>query len=440
MYNTLTLEEMAFRIRSGELTSEAVVGACLERIQARESEVGAWTYLDADAAMAAARAADRAAAQGALRGVPIGVKDIIDTHDMPTGLGFAPYAGRRPSWDAACVALCRRAGAIMLGKTVTTEFAYFSPGKTRNPHDLMHTPGGSSSGSAAAVADNMVPAAFGTQTAGSVTRPAAFCGIVGYKASHGEFSLSGLRPFAESFDSLGVLVRSVGDAALMRDVLLQRAPGAIKPLARPPRLGFCRTFDWNAMEAGAQGATHAALAVLAAAGAQIEAIELPTDFEPLTALHRTIMAHEAARNYAFEQTSYRDQVSPPLLALCETGQGVSREAYFAAQDRLARCRADFAHLFAGYDAWLAPAALGEAPLASSGTGDPLMSRIWTALHVPSLCLPVGLGPRLPVAVQLVAPPRGDDRLLSVALWAEQQLGRVLPERRRAKRSPGASAR
>jgi amidase len=325
----------------------------------------------------------------------------------------------------------------MLGKTVTTEFAYFSPGKTRNPHDLAHTPGGSSSGSAAAVADNMVPAAFGSQTAGSVTRPAAFCGIVGYKASHGEFSLSGLRPFAESFDSLGVLVRSVGDAALMRDVLLQRAPTAIKPLARPPRLGFCRTFDWSGMEAGAQGATQAAITALAALGAQIEEIELPPEFEPLTALHRIIMAHEAARNYAFEQAFHRDQISPQLLALCETGLGVSREAYFEAQDGLAWCRMEFARLFAGYDAWLAPAALGEAPLASSGTGDPLMSRMWTALQGPSVSLPIGLGPRLPVAVQLVAPPRGDDRLLSVALWVEQQLGRVLPGRRSAGRAAGA---
>jgi amidase len=431
VYNTLTLTEMAFRIRSGELTSEAVVSACLERIKTRETEVGAWTYLDAEAALEAARAADRAPAQGALRGVPIGVKDIIDTHDMPTGLGFAPYADRRPSWDASCVALCRRAGAIMLGKTVTTEFAYFSPGKTRNPHNLMHTPGGSSSGSAAAVADHMVPAAFGTQTAGSVTRPAAFCGIVGYKASHGEFSLSGLRPFAESFDSLGVLVRSVGDAALMRDVLLQRAPGAIQPLARLPRLGFCRTFDWNSMEAGAQGATQAALAALAAAGAQIEEIELPPDFEALTALHRTIMAHEAARNYAFEQNFHRADVGQHLLTLCEMGLGVSPDDYFEALDTLARCRAQFARLFAGYDAWLAPAALGEAPLVSSGTGDPVMSRMWTALHAPSLCLPVGPGPRLPVAVQIVAPPRGDDQLLSVALWAEQQLGRTPSVRRRA---------
>jgi Asp-tRNA(Asn)/Glu-tRNA(Gln) amidotransferase A subunit family amidase len=411
---------MALRIRSGELTSEALVGACLDRIAAREAEVGAWTYLDAAAALSTARAADRSPARGALHGVPIGVKDIIDTSDMPTGLGFAPYAGRRPIWDAACVAMCREAGAIILGKTVTTEFAYFSPGKSRNPHNLAHTPGGSSSGSAAAVADGMVPAAFGSQTAGSLTRPAAYCGIVGYKASHGEFSLSGLRPLAESFDSLGILTRNVADAALMRAVLLRQDASTTRPL-RTLRLGFCRSFDWHRMEDAAKDATDSALASLKATGARIEDIELPTAFAPMNELHHTIMAFEVARNYTFERVFHRANLSATFLALCETGMETDHSSYVEALNQIASCRTAFAQLFAGYDAWLAPSALGEAPLASDGTGDPVMSRMWTALQAPSVSLPVGRGPRLPIALQLVGPPRSDDQLLSAALWLEQHL-------------------
>ena len=219
MIHELTASDAAARIRSGKLTSVSLVSACLARIEAREREVGAWQFIDPDLALEQARTADRNPSRGALHGVPIGVKDIIDTVDMPTTLGSAIYAGRRPQWDAACVAAVRAAGAIVLGKTVTTEFAYFQPGKTRNPHDLRHTPGGSSSGSAAAVADFMVPIAFGSQTAASVIRPAAFCGVFGYKASFGELSLSGIRPFAESLDTLGIFARSVADIALVRSVL-----------------------------------------------------------------------------------------------------------------------------------------------------------------------------------------------------------------------------
>ncbi len=426
MLNMLGLQEMAFRIRSGEITSEALVTACLDRIRAREPEIGAWTYLDADVALEAARAADRLPATGALCGVPIGVKDIIDTSDMPTGLGFAPYANRQPGWDAACVALCRRAGAIMLGKTVTTEFAYFSPGKTRNPHDPAHTPGGSSSGSAAAVADYMVPAAFGSQTAGSLTRPAAFCGIVGYKASHGAFSLSGLRPMAESFDSLGVLVRSVTDAMLMRDVLTGRDATIPRNSSQHPlRLGFCRTFDWRHMQDGAKDVTLAAVETLTAAGVHIEPVELPLEFAKLGELHRTIMTYEAARNYVFELAFHRASLSDAFLALCQTGLTISASTYHDAQDKVARCRANFRRLFAGYDAWIAPSALGEAPLECDGTGDPVMSRMWTALHAPSVSLPIGLGPRLPISVQLVGPSRSDDALLSAALLLEPLLRRRL---------------
>jgi Asp-tRNA(Asn)/Glu-tRNA(Gln) amidotransferase A subunit family amidase len=269
----------------------------------------------------------------------------------------------------------------------------------------------------------MVPAAFGSQTAGSLTRPAAYCGIVGYKASHGEFSLSGLRPLAESFDSLGILTRDVADAALMRAVLL-RQDAATTRASRTLRLGFCRSFDWHRMEDAAKDATSSALASLRAAGARIEDIELPPAFAPMNELHRTIMAFEVARNYTFERVFHRPNLSATFLALCETGMETDHSTYVAALNQIASCRTAFAQLFAGYDAWLAPSALGEAPLASDGTGDPVMSRMWTALQGPSVSLPIGPGPRLPIALQLVGPPRSDDQLLSVALWLEPHLARA----------------
>ncbi len=421
MLHTLTLTEIARRIRGGDLSSEALVSACLERIGQREAQVGAWQWLDAEGALAAARAADRAPVSGPLHGVPIGVKDIIDTHDMPTGLGFGPYRDRRPAWDAGCVALCRRAGAIVMGKTVTTEFAYFAAGKTRNPHDTDRTPGGSSSGSAAAVADAMVPAAFGSQTAASLTRPAAFCGVVGYKGSHGEFSLSGIRPLAESFDSLGVLTRSVEDVATLRDVLLGRAVTA-GPVVERPRIGFVRGFHWGQMDYGVGTLTEAAIAMLADAGAVVDEIALPARFAPLTELHKTIMAFEAARNYAFEQDVHAATLSPAFIQLCEAGAAISKRDYDAAQAECVWVRAEFARLFAGYDAWIAPSALGEAPRAADGTGDPVMSRLWTLLRGPSVGLPIGLGAQgLPIGMQLVGPAGSDDRLIGVAAWAEHRL-------------------
>ncbi|GAA0792124.1 amidase [Cupriavidus gilardii] len=420
----MTASEAAALIRSGRLRAEDLVRACLDRIEAREPVVGAWTWLDPDAALAAAREADRSAPRGALHGVPIGVKDIIDTCDMPTGLGFPPYADRRPSWDAACVAACRRAGAIVLGKTVTTEFAYFAAGKTRHPRDRLVTPGGSSSGSAAAVADGMVPLALGSQTAGSLIRPAAYCGVVGYKASHGEFSLAGIRPFAESLDSLGILARSLEDVTLMRQVLLGRCQPAVAPVAgtAPPRLALCRTPHWEKMETAAREAVQDAVARLRAAGASVDTVELPAALAGAEDAQYAVMAHEAWRNYPFEYERYPLQTSAAFRRLCEAGESVSPAAYRAALARIGEARAAFARLFAGYQAWLVPSALGEAPPAADGTGDPIMSRLWTALHAPCVALPHGSGPRgLPLGIQLVAPKGGDAPLLDVSAWAARYL-------------------
>lgn len=413
----LSASQASAQIRASTLSCEELMSACLERIAQREPQVGAWQHLDGTRALEQARLADKQAPAGPLHGIPLGIKDIMDTVDMPTTLGSPIYAKRQPSWDAACVAALRAAGGIVLGKTVTTEFAYFQPGKTRNPHNLQHTPGGSSSGSAAAVADNMVPVALGSQTAASVTRPAAFCGVYGYKASHGEFSLSGIRPFAESLDSLGLLARSVDDIALLRSVLLGRSPASTGPLATPPRLAVCRTAQWSQAEPQSQQAVARLAQACRKAGARVTELELPAQFEGLIDAQKTIMAYEAAHNYVFETSRCPDQLSAAFLALTETGRGVSRDDYASAKREVAQAKSVLRNLAADLDAWISPAALGEAPLAASGTGDPVMSRMWTALQGPSLCVPVGRGAKgLPLAAQLLALPGHDDRLLRAGQW------------------------
>ncbi len=419
----LTASDAAARIRAGELTSESLVSACLARIGMRDAEVGAWQYIDPELAIEQARAADRSQSRGPLHGVPIGVKDIIDTVDMPTELGSAIYAGRRPQWDAACVAAARAAGAIVLGKTVTTEFAYFQPGKTRNPHGVRHTPGGSSSGSAAAVADFMVPIAFGSQTAASVIRPAAFCGVFGYKASFGEFSLSGIRPFAESLDTLGILARSVGDIALLRRVLLGAPDGAqLIPLPAPPKIGVCRTAQWALAEPCSRSAVEAGAESFRRAGARVSDVALPAHFAALIDAQKTIMAYEAAHNYIFETTRFAHRLSAAFRELTDAGRRISHESYGIAKRAVAVAGAELASIVGDCDALITPATIGEAPLAETGTGDPVMSRMWTALHVPSVAVPIAKGPQgLPVGAQLIALPGSDELLLQVSLWASRAL-------------------
>ena len=408
--NELSATEALARMRAGELTSEALVAACLARIDARESAVGAWQHLDRDGALQAARAADRAAPRGLLHGIPVGIKDIIDTADMPTALGSPIYATRRPAWDAACVAAIRAAGGIVLGKTVTTEFAYFTPGKTRNPHDLERTPGGSSSGSAAAVADFMVPLALGTQTAGSVIRPATFCGVLGYKASFAEFTLAGVRPFAESLDTLGGFARDVADLVLLRAVLTG-APVPASDASPLPALGWCRTPQWDAAEACVRDTLLASVERLGRAGVGVREITLPPRFAALVDAQITINNYEAARNYRFEMERHRERLSERLRALIEAGTRTSYAAWVAARREVAQAQREWPAIAGDCAGVLVPAAVGEAPLAGAGTGDPLMSRIWTALGTPCLAVPVARGPHgLPVGVQLVAAV-GDDELL-----------------------------
>lgn len=422
--HALGLYAMADAVRQGRLRSVDLVQACLERIAEREPLVHAWAWLDPEAALARARELDRRPPSGPLHGVPIAVKDIIDTVDMPTECGSPIYRGRRPDWDASCVALARRSGALVLGKTVSTEFAYFAPGPTANPRNLLHTPGGSSSGSAAAVADGMVPAGFGTQTAASVTRPASFCGVVGYKASLGDFNLAGIKSFAPSFDSLGSLTRDVADAQWLRSALLGESLSLDNSVwSGAPRIGLCRTPWWEQADTDCQRAIESAAQQLARGGAVISEAVLPPPFGQLAQHHKTIMAWEAARSLAFEYDTHKGQLSPQLRQLLDDGLAIERSVYLGVMDAMAAAKAIFEDWMHPWDVLLAPSAMGAAPAGLHATGDPLFSRMWTLLGVPSVTLPGATARNgLPVGVQLACRFRDDEQLLAIARWAEPLLG------------------
>jgi amidase len=415
--------ELRDEIAAERLTVAAVAHACLARIAEREPVVGAWAHLDRDKVWAAARALDVTTRRGPLHGVPIGVKDLIDTVDLPTEYGSPIYRGHRPSADAAAVALARAAGALVLGKTVTTEFATYHPGKTANPHDPARTPGGSSSGSAAAVADCMAPLAFGTQTAGSIIRPAAFCGIVGFKPSFGAIPRAGTKLLADSLDTVGVMARSVDDVALFSAVLSGRPefdrPGA--PSA--PTIGLCLTLPGGASPSDATlRLIEAAARRVEARGATLRPVKLPAGFERLIEAQKTVMAYEAAGALAYERLFRHAALSPALAALLNDGAAIDAARYDAAREDAKRIRAAVAIAMAKLDAVLAPAALDEAPLGLDATGDPVFCRPWTLLQLPCLTLPAGFGPHdMPIGVQLIAGPRCDARLLTIARFVEAAL-------------------
>ena len=419
--NQLSASEAARRLATREITAEQMARACLVRIEEREAEVRAWIHIDPDAVLAQARQLDAGPVRGPLHGLPLGVKDLIDTADMPTGYGSPVYAGHRPRADAACVALARAAGALVLGKTVTTEFAWFYPGKTANPHNPLHTPGGSSSGSAAAVADCMVPLAYGTQTAGSVIRPASYCGIVGYKPTHGTLPRAGIKPLSDSLDTLGTLTRTVADAALLvaavsgRDLLP-------KSLAQPPGIGLCRTPEWNAAQAETVAVMENSAAALGRAGAKLREITLPRDFAKLTQAQIDIMNYEIYAALACERLQHHEGLSDKLKQMLKNAQQCDALRYDAAQALVASCRGQLEEVFADVDVLLAPSAPGEAPASLAATGDPIFCRMWTVLHVPAINLPCGLGPHgLPVGLQIIG-RRGDDaRALAVADWVHQRM-------------------
>lgn len=414
----LSATEIARSIRAGDTTPSAVMAAHLDRIAAREPEIGAFIHLDADRAMERAKAADQQAVKGPLHGVPFAIKDIIDTDDMPTGWGSDIFADRRPDRNARCVQEFLDAGAIPIGKTVTTELAYFRPGKTANPHNPLHTPGGSSSGSAAAVADGMTPLAFGSQTAASLIRPAAYCGVCAFKPTTGAFELSGVMSLSPSLDTLGILARSPRDLVLARSVLTG-GPQSTSPDFSDtiPRIGLMRGPHWLDGSMEMRDVCSRAMRALSDQGAETGEIASPSLFAELTEAQKTVMGYEAARVWRDICISHRGDISGQFAQLIDDGHQVSDARYHQALATRDKANAMVEVLFAEFDAVLVPSAPGEAPEGLGATGDPLFSRMWNLLQLPSVALPFGTGPRgLPLGVQFIGRRDQDASLLAVAEW------------------------
>jgi Asp-tRNA(Asn)/Glu-tRNA(Gln) amidotransferase A subunit family amidase len=421
--NELGAFEAARKLTRREITAEQLVQACLDRIGQREPLVQAWTHLAADQALASARELDRGPVRGLLHGLPVGVKDLFDTADMPTSYGSPIYASYRPAADAAAVALCREAGAVVLGKTVTTEFATFHPGKTRNPHNPEHTPGGSSSGSAAAVADCMAPLAFGTQTAASIIRPAAFCGIVGYKPSFGRIARAGIKSLSESLDTVGAFGRSVEDvalftAALTSDTRLLELEGVTKP-----NIGICKTHEWPHADSDTQAALAQAIPLLSKAGALVADVALPELFSTMVQVQADIMAYEAARSLAYERIHHPQALSSALTAVLQAGMDISAEEHEGNLKAAQRARLMIDECFGNNDVLLAPSAIGAATAGLNATGNPVFCRMWTLLRLPCVHLPFArAGNGLPVGLQMIGRFGEDRKTLQVAHWALARLG------------------
>ena len=433
----LTTTEAAARIARGETSSENLVSACLERIAALEPQVEAWAFHDPEHARAQARAADALMREGKgfgpLHGVPVGVKDIIDTVDLPTENGCRAHSGRQPTVEAACVTALRRAGAVIMGKTVTTELATFTPGKTHNPHNLEHTPGGSSSGSAAAVAAGMVPAALGTQTVGSVIRPGAFCGVYGLKPTYGVIPRVGVLTQAPSLDTVGVYGRSVEDLALLADVLQghERGDPASLMSSRPrllatatedwpldPLFAFVKTHAWSEADA----ATHEAFGELVEAlGGQATEIGLEHTTEGGYAAARVVQRVEMAVEFGPLLDRSPDLLSDNLRQQLEDGRRVTGVEYIVALNARARFYASVEEVLRNYGAIITPAALGPAPKGLGTTGNPVFCGFWTYLGVPAVTLPLLEANGLPMGVQLIGARRDDGRLLRTARWLVRRL-------------------
>ncbi len=429
----LSASEAVERIRAGENSAEELVRSCLGCIEAQEGTVQAWAHLDPDYALQQARDADLARKEGkslgALHGLPVGIKDIFDTEDMPTEHGTVLHAGRRPWEDATAVSLLREAGAVLMGKTVTTELAVYAPGKTRNPHDPQRTPGGSSSGSAAAVAAHMVPLAIGTQTNGSVIRPASYCGVYGYKPTHGLISRHGALRQSRPLDQVGVFARTIEDLALLAESIMvydARDPD-MRPRARPqlraiaaeepplpPDLAFVKTPVWSHADEDTQAAFAELVAHL---GERVEEFTLPQIFEHAVTWHRTIMEADLARSFAREYEEGREKLSAVLREMIERGRTHLATHYNHSVDQIAVLNDILDDLFEKYNAIVTPATTGQAPRGLESTGSPIFCTTWTLCGVPALTLPLLEGADdMPIGVQLVG-KRGDDaRLLRTGRW------------------------
>ena len=438
---SLTATEAATEIAQGTISAEDLTRACLDRIAAVDGELGAFIYLDPEHALAQARALDerRAAGQplGPLHGVPVGIKDIIDTQDMPTECGSPVLAGRRPMRDATVVSKLRAAGAVIIGKTVTTEFAYFSPGKTRNPRDLERTPGGSSSGSAAAVAAGLVPLALGTQTNGSMIRPAAFCGVFGMKPSYGLISRAGVLNLSKTLDHVGIFSRSVDDIALMLEVLAGYDPdnSATRAIATAqfravlkqewpvtPRLALVRTPVWNKADASTQQAFEALAAEL---GDTCVSIDLPDYYAAAWDVQRIIMAVEMAHNLGAVADKGGSAVSKVFHDIVAAGRSETAQSYLRAVEARRKFAAAFDEIFSDCNAIITPAARGVAPKGLTATGDPVFCSLWTLTGLPAITLPLLSDTEdMPLGVQLVGAAGDDARLLRTAQWLVSKIARA----------------
>jgi Asp-tRNA(Asn)/Glu-tRNA(Gln) amidotransferase A subunit family amidase len=432
----MSAAEAAAAIQSGETTSEELVQACLDHITALEDSVGAWQHLDPEYALQQARDADlhrrSGMAVGPLHGLPVGVKDIFDTKDMPTEDGTVLHAGRTPAYDATAVALLREAGAVIMGKTVTTELAVYAPGKTRNPHDPSRTPGGSSSGSAAAVAAKMVPLAIGTQTNGSVIRPASYCGVYGYKPSHGLISRYRVLQQSRALDQIGVFGRSVEDVALLAEQLMgfdDRDPD-MRPRSRPnligtvteeplmtPRLAFVKTPAWDQADEDVQGAFTELVEFL---GDKVEELDLSDLLENAVNWHRTIMEADLAKSFRREYERGKESLSMTLREMIERGQQCLAVDYNHALEHIPALNSALDEILLEYDAIITPATTGEAPTGLESTGSPVFCTPWSLCGVPSISVPILQGSNdMPIGVQMTAAKNDDARLLRTANWLVQ---------------------
>ncbi|MDR7520288.1 MAG: amidase [Armatimonadota bacterium] len=439
--HTLTASEVVTGIRGGRLSAAAVVEACLARIERHDPAIRAWVHVDREGALAAARELDGEARAGRLRGplhgVPVGIKDIYHVAGMVTTAGASAFAHERPPQDAEAVARLRRAGAIILGKTATTEFAYADPTVTRNPWNLAHTPGGSSSGSAAAVAARMIPLALGSQTIGSTLRPAAYCGIVGLKPTHGRISAAGVIPLAWSLDHVGIFARSVEDAALVLSVLAGYDPadlysvdaptadylGGLGRLTNAPRLGVPR--GWYVERASQEIVAHLddVAARLAGAGATVEDVPLPPSAHAVHEAGQLVLRAEAAAVHETRFMQHTADYQPKIRGLVESGLGVRATEYIRARQVCRRFRVEMTPIFDRVDALLMPVAPTAAPRGLASTGDPTLCAPWSFAGLPAIALPSGVSPDgLPLAIQLAGGAFREEHLLCVARWCESVLG------------------
>jgi Asp-tRNA(Asn)/Glu-tRNA(Gln) amidotransferase A subunit family amidase len=419
----LTAVEAKQRMAEGSLTSVELVQACLDRIREREDAVQAWSYVDWEGALERARECDRTPSTGPLHGIPVGIKDIVDTADMPTLLGEPEiYAGRQPSEDATLVRNLRAAGAVIIGKTAPSKHTIMLPGKTRNPHDQTRTPGASSSGSAAAVADFMVPLAVCSQTAGSILRPATYCGVVGYKPTKDTVVYDGTRQYSPHLDTLGSMGRSVADTSLLLYGMTNDEEFA-NPAANVGdlKIGLYRTQYYEQAETYVQEGYEEAVQALSAAGVQVTDVEMPKEFDALSELQDVIMSHDLNKEFAAHLRDHFELMDPELVAYCEKGSKVTEEQYQAALDHAELCRTMLDGALGDVDVLLLPSTLSDAP-PIEGTGTSEFIRIWSFLHTPAINLPTGVSPAgLPISVQLVGRMNKDRQFLSAAAQVEALL-------------------